>query len=85
MSVNYTPDGYHTVTPYLIVDNGTKALDFYRDAFGANELFRLPLAQFRQSQSRCIRHQLLFRRQDLVAIAIHLPERPAHPFLAVRC
>ena len=43
MSVNYTPDGYHTVTPYLIVDNGTKALDFYRDAFGANELFRLPM------------------------------------------
>jgi PhnB protein len=43
MSVNHTPDGYHTVTPYLIVDNGAKALDFYRDAFGANELFRLPM------------------------------------------
>lgn len=43
MPVNHTPDGYHTVTPYLIVDNGAKALDFYRDAFGANELFRLPM------------------------------------------
>ena len=43
MSVNFTPDGYHTVTPYLIVDNGAKALEFYRDAFGANELFRLPM------------------------------------------
>lgn len=43
MAVHHTPDGYHTVTPYLIVDNGAKALDFYRDAFGANELFRLPM------------------------------------------
>ncbi len=43
MPVNHTPDGYHTVTPYLIVDDGAKALDFYRDAFGANELFRLPM------------------------------------------
>ena len=43
MPVNHTPDGYHTVTPYLIVDNGANALDFYRDAFGANELFRLPM------------------------------------------
>ena len=43
MPVNHTPDGYHTVTPYLIVDNGAKALDFYRDAFGAKELFRLPM------------------------------------------
>lgn len=43
MSVHHTPDGYHTVTAYLIVDDGAKALDFYRDAFGANELFRLPM------------------------------------------
>ncbi len=43
MPVNHTPDGYNTVTPYLIVDDGAKALDFYRDAFGANELFRLPM------------------------------------------
>lgn len=43
MTVHHTPDGYHTVTAYLIVDDASKALDFYRDAFGANELFRLPM------------------------------------------
>ena len=43
MAVNHTPDGYHSVTPYLIVDDAAKALDFYRDAFGATELFRLPM------------------------------------------
>jgi PhnB protein len=43
MAVNYIPDGYHTVTSYLMVDDAAKALDFYRDAFGAEELFRLPM------------------------------------------
>lgn len=41
-AVKYTPDGYHTVTAYLIVNDAAKAIDFYRDAFGATELFRLP-------------------------------------------
>ncbi|MBP1595771.1 MAG: Glyoxalase/bleomycin resistance protein/dioxygenase [Acidobacteria bacterium] len=35
------PDGYHTVTPYLIVDDAAAALDFYRRAFGGRELFRM--------------------------------------------
>jgi PhnB protein len=43
MAVNYIPDGYHTVTSYLMVDDAAKALDFYREAFGAEELFRLPM------------------------------------------
>ena len=37
------PDGYHSVTPYLIVDDAAKAIDFYRSAFGAMERFRLPM------------------------------------------
>ncbi len=36
------PDGYHSVTPYLIVDDAAKAIDFYNKAFGAREKFRLP-------------------------------------------
>ena len=43
MAVNYIPEGYHTVTSYLMVDDAARALDFYRDAFGAEELFRLPM------------------------------------------
>ena len=43
MAVNYIPDGYHTVTAYLMVDDAAKALDFYREAFGAEELYRLPM------------------------------------------
>ena len=37
------PEGYHTVTPYLIVDGGVAALDFYKKAFGAKEMFRFPM------------------------------------------
>ena len=42
MAVKPIPDGYHSVTPYLIIDGATQALDFYQQAFGATELFRLP-------------------------------------------
>jgi len=36
------PDGYRTVTPYLIVRGAAKALDYYAKAFGAKERMRLP-------------------------------------------
>jgi len=35
------PEGYGTVTPYLIVKSGARAIDFYKKAFGAAELFRM--------------------------------------------
>jgi PhnB protein len=41
MSVKPIPDGYHTVTPYLYIAGGAKALEFYKAAFGAIELFRM--------------------------------------------
>lgn len=43
MPVKAIPEGYHSVTPYMIVDNAKAALDFYRDALGAEELYRLPM------------------------------------------
>ena len=41
MSVKFKPDGYHTVTPYLIIQGAAKAIEFYKQAFGATELMRL--------------------------------------------
>jgi uncharacterized glyoxalase superfamily protein PhnB len=35
-------DGYHTVTPYLVVRGADKAIDFYKKAFGAQEVVRMP-------------------------------------------
>src|SRR5262249_15894735 len=34
------PDGYHTVTPYLVVEGASKLIDFLKQAFGAEERFR---------------------------------------------
>lgn len=42
MSVKPIPDGYHTATPYLIIKGAAEAIDFYKQAFEANELFRVP-------------------------------------------
>jgi len=36
------PEGYHTATPYLIVGGAADAIEFYKKAFGATELFRFP-------------------------------------------
>ena len=40
--VNWRPEGYQTVTPHLVVKGGVAAIEFYRNAFGAIELFRMP-------------------------------------------
>lgn len=40
-AVKAIPDGYHSVTPYLIVKGGARAIEFYQKAFGAKELFRM--------------------------------------------
>ncbi len=41
MAVKAVPEGYHSVTPYLIVTGASAAIDFYKKAFGATELMRM--------------------------------------------
>ncbi len=41
MPVSPIPEGYHTVTPYLILKNAAAAIEFYKKALGAVELFRM--------------------------------------------
>jgi PhnB protein len=42
MAVKPVPDGYHTATPYLIIQGAAGALEFYKKAFAARELMRFP-------------------------------------------
>jgi PhnB protein len=42
MAVKPIPDGYHSVTPYLIIRAAAEAIEFYKTAFGAIELMRMP-------------------------------------------
>jgi PhnB protein len=41
MAAKSIPEGYHSVTPYLIVHGGKRALEYYKRAFGAKERFRM--------------------------------------------
>jgi PhnB protein len=42
MAVKSVPDGYHTITPYLIINGAAQAIEFYKRAFGAAETVRMP-------------------------------------------
>lgn len=39
--VNPIPEGFRTVTPQLVVDDSNAAIEFYKNAFGAEERFRM--------------------------------------------
>ena len=41
MAVKPIPEGYHTVTPYLAVDDAAEAIEYYKKAFGAKERVRM--------------------------------------------
>jgi PhnB protein len=40
--VKAIPEGYNSITPYLIVDGAAKAIEFYKKVFGAEEMVRMP-------------------------------------------
>jgi PhnB protein len=68
MSVKPIPDGYHSVTPYLIVDDAAGAIDFYKKAFGAREVLRMPMGDR-------IGHAEIVIGDSHVMLADEFPER----------
>jgi PhnB protein len=62
------PDGYHAITPYLIVSGAAKALDFYARAFGAVERDRM------QDPTGKVRHAEITIGQACVMLADEHPE-----------
>ena len=42
MAVKAIPEGFHSVTPYLSIRGAASAIDFYKKAFGATEILRMP-------------------------------------------
>jgi PhnB protein len=43
MGVKAIPEGYHSVTPYLIIDGAAEAIRWYQEALGATEVLRMPM------------------------------------------
>jgi PhnB protein len=62
------PDGYHTVTPYLIVSDGADAIEFYKGAFGALEHERM------QDDSGKVRHAEISIGNSRIMLADESPE-----------
>ena len=47
MTASWLPDGFHTITPNIIVEDAERAVDFLKRAFGATENYRLTLSDGR--------------------------------------
>ena len=41
MTTQPIPEGYHTLTTYLTIENAAEAIDYYKDVFGAKERIRM--------------------------------------------
>ena len=71
MAVKPIPDGYPRVTPYLIADPASTAIDFYKDVFGARERMRMP------SPGGRVGHAELELGDSLIMLADEHPESGA--------
>jgi len=68
VSAKAIPADHHTVTPYLAIKNGVKALEFYKKAFGATEAYKLILPDGR------LGHAEIRLGDSLIMLSDELPE-----------
>ena len=40
--VHHIPEGYNSLTPYLVINGAAEAIDYYKKVFGATEIVRMP-------------------------------------------
>lgn len=66
------PDGYPRVTPYLIVDDATAAIDFYCSVLGATERMRMPAPEGK------VGHAELELGNSVIMLADEAPDVGAH-------
>ena len=71
--VQAIPEGYRSVTPYLIVEGAERLLDFVRQAFGAQERMRMP------GPNGTIGHAEVTIGDSVVMLADAGGENPARP------
>jgi PhnB protein len=41
IATNHIPEGYHSITPYLHITGAARAIEFYKEVFGATEIMRM--------------------------------------------
>ncbi len=77
MNVKPIPDGYASVTPYLIVQGAAKAIEFYQKVFGATERMRIPIPEGK------IAHAEIQIGDSIIMLADECPERGAKSPLTI--
>jgi uncharacterized glyoxalase superfamily protein PhnB len=71
MAINAIPDGYHSVTPMLVVEGAGRLIDFLKQAFGAEQRFLMPMPD------GSIGHAELTIGDSVVMVSDATPEWPA--------
>jgi PhnB protein len=69
----HVPEGYGTLTPYIILDGAARAIEFYARAFAAREVMRLDGPNGR------IGHAELVIAESKIMLADQFPDFGAHP------
>ena len=69
-ATNYIPAGSHTVTPHLVLKGVAKAIEFYKKAFGAEELYRMPMPH-----GDLIMHACISIGDSRIFLTDEMPER----------
>src|SRR5919201_6075249 len=67
------PEGYHTVTPYLVFDNASEAIEFYKRAFGAKERVRM------EAPGGLIGHAEIELGDSLIMLSDPFPQSTVRP------
>jgi len=75
MAVKPIPEGYHTVTPYLIVEGAAGLIDFLKQAFDAEEVVRMP------GKDGTVGHAEVRIGDSMIMLADAQAEYPAKPHM----
>ncbi len=73
MAVKPIPEGYHSITPYLVVNGATKLIDFTKQAFEAQEIMRM------SGPNNTVAHAEIRIGDSVVMMADAGGEHPARP------
>jgi PhnB protein len=73
MAVKPIPEGYHTATPYLAVDDAAQAIEYYKKVFGAQERVRMDAPEGK------IGHAELQIGDSMVMLADSFPQSATRP------
>ena len=68
------PDGFHTITPHLVVPDAAKAIEFYKKAFGAQEIER-----FMRPDGKAVMHAQLKVGNSMLMLGSEFPPHCLSP------